>query len=397
MYCIALHRIIMRFARISFLVLFAAIAGAPQAPAQYALVTVMVAPPPLPYYDQPPMPSAGYIWTPGYWAWDQGDYYWVPGTWAAPPSAGLLWTPGFWLWRHGVYIWIPGYWGQHVGFYGGVNYGYGYAGTGYAGGVWRGSQFSYNSTVNNFGGLSVANAYEQTVVEDNDSNVSFNGGTGGTTATPNQEELAANEERHVGSTAEQVQHQAAASTNNELRASVNGGNPAVAATTYAAHFHGTGVTSGHAHRADLHRGPAGGSFQHHLPQIGSGVGSHNLMTAGPFQHHLPNGSLNVGPGSHASGGMPGQFPGGHLSSRMPDMPPSSHSGGGAGQFGGPAGGSSHVGHASTSSSRPSGSWGGRPSGSWGGRPSGLWGGGSSGPRFSGSVSRGPVSGGFHRR
>ena len=44
MYCTALHRIIMRFARISFLVLFAAIAGAPQAPAQYVLVTVMVAP-----------------------------------------------------------------------------------------------------------------------------------------------------------------------------------------------------------------------------------------------------------------------------------------------------------------------------------------------------------------
>jgi hypothetical protein len=122
--------------------------------------------------------------------------------------------------------------------------------------------------------------------------------------------------------------------------------------------------------------------------MGGGMGSHNPMTGGPLQHHLPNGSLNLGAGSHAGGGMPGQFPGGHLSSRVPDMPPRSHSGGGAGQFS--TGGSSHVGHASTWSSRSSGSWG-------GGRPSGSWGGGSSGPRFSGSVSRGPVSGGFRRR
>src|SRR5262249_24364174 len=143
----------------------------------------------------------------------------------------------------------------------------------------------------------------------------------------------ANEERHVAATTEQVQHQVAASSNNELRASVNGGHPAVAATTYAGHFHGAGVTSGHAHRADLHRWPAGGSFQHHLPQMGGNIGSHNSMTGSPFQHQLPNGSLNVRPETHAGDGMPGQFPGGHLSSRMPDTPPSSHLGGGAGPFG----------------------------------------------------------------
>ena len=374
MYCTALHRIIMRFARISFLVLFAAIAGAPPAPAQYVLVTVMVAPPPLPYYDQPPMPSAGYIWTPGYWAWDQGDYYWVPGTWVAPPSAGMLWTPGFWLWRHGVFVWLPGYWGQHVGFYGGVNYGYGYAGTGYAGGVWRGGEFSYNSTVNNFGGLSVANAYEQTVVEDNDTNVSFNGGAGGTTATPNQEELAANEERHVAPTGEQVQHQVAASTNNELRASVNGGRPPVAATSYAGHFHGHGVTTAQLRRADLH------SFQNR-PQMGGSMGNHNPMIGGQFQHHSPTGSPNFGASAH-SGGTLGQFPGGHLSSRMPDTPPSSHFGGIASHFGNPGGGGSNFGRA------PSWGGGGRPSGSWGGRPSGSWSGGS---RFSSAASRGFAS------
>ena len=33
---------------------------------------------------------------------------------------------------------IAGYWGPHVGYYGGVNYGFGYMGVGFAGGAWRG-------------------------------------------------------------------------------------------------------------------------------------------------------------------------------------------------------------------------------------------------------------------
>jgi len=34
------------------------------------------APPPLPDYDQPPLPGDGYIWTPGYWAWAPAGYFW---------------------------------------------------------------------------------------------------------------------------------------------------------------------------------------------------------------------------------------------------------------------------------------------------------------------------------
>jgi hypothetical protein len=33
-------------------------------------IAVDIAPPPLPVYDQPPIPAPGYIWTPGYWAWN---------------------------------------------------------------------------------------------------------------------------------------------------------------------------------------------------------------------------------------------------------------------------------------------------------------------------------------
>ena len=55
----------------------------------YAQVDVGVAvsfgPPELPVYEQPICPAEGYIWTPGYWAWDGDDYYWVPGRgWQRP-------------------------------------------------------------------------------------------------------------------------------------------------------------------------------------------------------------------------------------------------------------------------------------------------------------------------
>ena len=93
-------------------------------------ISVNIGPPVLPVYEQPPCPGDGYIWTPGYWAYGPEGYYWVPGTWVMPPTVGVLWTPGYWGWGNGVYIWHAGYWGPHVGFYGGVNYGYGYLGTG---------------------------------------------------------------------------------------------------------------------------------------------------------------------------------------------------------------------------------------------------------------------------
>src|SRR5579872_6278430 len=60
----------------------------PVAQAQtHVSVSVLIAPPPLPIYVQPPIPGDDYIWTPGYWAWDpaDNDYYWVPGTWVLAP------------------------------------------------------------------------------------------------------------------------------------------------------------------------------------------------------------------------------------------------------------------------------------------------------------------------
>ena len=105
------------------------------------------APPAIPEYDQPPAPAAGYLWTPGYWAYGPSGYYWVPGAWVQPPYTGALWTPGYWGFGDaGYYFWNAGYWGQTVGFYGGINYGFGYFGTGFCGGYWNGGAiFFYNT------------------------------------------------------------------------------------------------------------------------------------------------------------------------------------------------------------------------------------------------------------
>jgi WXXGXW repeat (2 copies) len=115
----------------------------------YAFVSITIAPPELPVYVQPPCPVEGYIWTPGYWAYGDEGYYWVPGVWVAPPRIGFLWTPGYWGFDGGVYAWHGGYWGPHVGFYGGINYGFGYGGVGFVGGEWAGNVYRYNTAVTN--------------------------------------------------------------------------------------------------------------------------------------------------------------------------------------------------------------------------------------------------------
>jgi hypothetical protein len=234
----------MRFIRIPGLLLLAAIAGVSMSSAQVSaqvLVSITIAPPVLPVYEQPPIPGPGYLWTPGYWAYGDDGYYWVPGTWCEPPAVGLLWTPGYWGWNEGAYVWNAGYWGPRIGYYGGINYGFGYVGVGYAGGYWNGGVFAYNRTVNNFGSVRIANTYNKTVVVNNVTNVSFNGGTGGTTARPTPQELAAANDHHTAATAVQTQHQVSASTNKEMLASVNHGSPTVAATSKAGAFSGQGV------------------------------------------------------------------------------------------------------------------------------------------------------------
>ena len=59
-------------------------------------LSIRIAPPELPVYEQPECPGDDYIWTPGYWAYEDDDYYWVPGVWVEAPETGYLWTPNYW-------------------------------------------------------------------------------------------------------------------------------------------------------------------------------------------------------------------------------------------------------------------------------------------------------------
>jgi len=202
-------------------------------------ISITIAPPPLPVYVQPICPQAGYLWTPGYWAWSDEGYFWVPGTWVTAPSVGVLWTPGYWGWLGGIYSWNGGYWGSHVGFYGGVNYGFGYGGIGFAGGEWRGGGFFYNTAVMNLGNTHITNVYVNNSVVVNNTvvnHVSFNGGPGGLRSGPTPAEQAAGRDHHIPPTGEQVQQQTAASRNTQLWAKNNGGKPAIAATAKAGDF-----------------------------------------------------------------------------------------------------------------------------------------------------------------
>jgi WXXGXW repeat (2 copies) len=206
-------------------------------------ISVDVEPPPLPVYVQPPIPGPGYVWTPGYWAWnDDVGYYWVPGTWVLPPQDDLLWTPGYWGWNDGVYVFHVGYWGPVVGFYGGIAYGCGYTGFGYEGGYWRDHHFFYNRTVNNITNVSITNVYNKTVIN-NTINVSYNGGPRGTKARPTAEQVAAAKQHHVAPTQEQVRHAEAARHEGALQLANNHGHPLIAATSHAGQFKGAGIVA----------------------------------------------------------------------------------------------------------------------------------------------------------
>jgi hypothetical protein len=204
-------------------------------------------PPPLPQTDQPPMPAYGYVWTPGSWSWNQdvNDYYWTPGAWVLPPAIGLFWTPGYWGWDDGDYLYHGGYWGPHVGFYGGIDYGFGYWGHGYDGGYWQGRTFYYNRNYNNVGGLHINALYNHRDPGDRQGRrTSYNGGPGGIIAAARADDRLADRDKHISSTADQQRRSQSAAGDRSLRASVNHGQPRLAgaapAGRHMAAAHGEG-------------------------------------------------------------------------------------------------------------------------------------------------------------
>ncbi len=222
-------------------------------------------PPPLPLDDQSPIPGPDYIWIPGYWAWSDDGYYWVPGYWVLPPFVGALWTPGYWGWFGHVCVFHRGFWARHVGFYGGINYGFGYPGKGYTGGRWGPGGFYYNRAANRINDPRITNVYDGAVANNGVPNrASFNGGQGGVTARPSAQDQAVAREAHVAPVAAQIQHVATASRDSSMRASANHGAPLVVAAP-------AGVTDGLS--AASTRGAAGQAArptvnsQRTLPQV----------------------------------------------------------------------------------------------------------------------------------
>ena len=201
-------------------------------PAQFSVgvgVSIGAPPPPLPVYAQPPAPAPNYQWNPGYWAWGQAGYYWVPGTWVPAPSVGLYWTPGYWGGAGGGYGWNAGYWGPTVGFYGGINYGFGYFGAGFVGGTWAGNAFRYNTAITNVNRTVINNTYvNKTVINRNvnNSRVAFNGGHGGINARPTSDQIASRRNGIAPTTFQRNQASIAGQDRN-LYSNVNRGKPPI--------------------------------------------------------------------------------------------------------------------------------------------------------------------------
>jgi hypothetical protein len=232
-----LQEVVMKLPRsLRWLLLIFAVALIPATSRAEVVISVGFAPPPLLVYDQPPCPDQGMIWTPGYWAYGPDGYYWVPGAWVPAPYVGALWTPGYWGWSSGMYYWHAGYWGPHVGYYGGINYGFGYFGLGFVGGMWRGNVFAYNTAVWHVNNVYVHNTYvDRTVIEnhyvDRGSRVAFNGGPGGIRHDPSAQERTYMNESHMQRTTFQTQHVEAAMHDHNAYYNVNHGRPAQVVTS----------------------------------------------------------------------------------------------------------------------------------------------------------------------
>lgn len=216
-----------RFERAALILALAAVSGL--AYSQVA-ISISIAPPELPVYDQPPCPAPNLIWTPGYWAWGEDGYYWVPGAWVEAPEEGLLWTPGYWGYDNGNYMWNDGYWAPEVGFYGGVDYGYGYPGDGFYGGRWQGNTFSYNVAVWSINNSVIRHTYRNEVNYRNQyGRVSYNGGRGGIRARPTPAQRTVREHKRSGPIQAQQRQAQLARSLRQNYAKVNNGHPEHAA------------------------------------------------------------------------------------------------------------------------------------------------------------------------
>jgi hypothetical protein len=119
-----------------------------------------------------------------------------------------------------------------VGFYGGIDYGFGYLGFGYQGGHWDNGHFDYNTALSHVDTNVIHNVYN-TKVNEPASRVSYNGGPGGTTVSASDDEKsgAAIPGSHIGPVSAQTQNEWAARNDPKQRFSANHGTPPLTATS----------------------------------------------------------------------------------------------------------------------------------------------------------------------
>jgi len=232
------------------------------------------------------VPAMGYLWVPGYWAYGGDGYFWVRGYWIVAPQPGFLWTPGYWGYADGAYIWHGGYWGPRVGFYGGINYGFGYYVSGFYGGRWEGGTFHYNTAVWKVDSSAVGNTYvDRTVINNRTgiySRASFNG-PGGNDARPTAEEEAAGHERRIEATDRQRAYEENARHDPSQRYSVNHGHPNSAAEVRAGEHHEAEQNEGERHEGE-HREPHR-EGEHHEDEYHQGSKRHEGEHHEGEQHH----------------------------------------------------------------------------------------------------------------
>ena len=70
-------------------------------------------PPPAPIYEPIPAPRVGFVWAPGFWAWEGGRHVWHAGNWM-PERRGYHWVPDRWAQAHGGWQREAGHWDHDV-------------------------------------------------------------------------------------------------------------------------------------------------------------------------------------------------------------------------------------------------------------------------------------------
>ena len=75
---------------------------------------ITIAPPALQYEAVPAIPP-GYVWAPGYWAWNGDRHLWVHGR-TIVQRVGYRWEPDRWEQRDRAYYRHPGHWERDAGY-----------------------------------------------------------------------------------------------------------------------------------------------------------------------------------------------------------------------------------------------------------------------------------------